>query len=68
MIEGEAWTATFDRMIAFRRYVRERYDIPVRAELKANYLPRNGGPLRRSPLSERARFKLYQAHMRIQPK
>ena len=40
----------------------------MRAEIKANYLLRNGGPLRRSPLSEQARFKLYRAHMRIQQK
>jgi hypothetical protein len=68
MIDSSAWTATFDRTIAFRRFVRGRFSLPVRAELKANYLLRNGGPLRARPLSERARHDLYRAHMRLQPK
>jgi hypothetical protein len=68
MIDADDWTDTFDRMIAFRRFVRQRYGIPVRAELKANYLLRNGGTLRKNSLPERARYRLYRAHMRIQPK
>jgi hypothetical protein len=68
VIESPDWAATFDSMIMFRRYVSARFGIPVRAEIKANYLLHNGGPLRRRPLSERARFKLYRAHMRIQDK
>jgi hypothetical protein len=55
MIDGSRWTTTFDQMIAFRRFVKARFGVPVRAELKANYLLRNGGPLRASPLSESAR-------------
>jgi Protein of unknown function (DUF3800) len=68
MVDAESWTASFDGLIAFRRFVRECYGIPVRAELKANYLLRNGGPLREHPLPARARFRLYRAHMRIQAK
>lgn len=68
LIESAEWTKAFDGLIAFRRYVRSAYGIPVRAELKANYLLHNGGPLRGRPLSERARFKLYRSHMRIQDK
>ena len=48
--------------------VRGRFGIPVRAEIKANYLLHNGGPLRRHPLSETARFGLYRSCMRLQPK
>lgn len=68
MIDGAEWTSAFDQMIAFRRSLRDRFGIPVRAELKANYLLRNGGPLRRRPLSEQARFKLYRSLLRVQPK
>jgi hypothetical protein len=68
IIEGADWSATFDQMIAFRRYVNAAFGVPVRAELKAHYLLHNGGPLRSGPLSSRARFKLYRAHMRIQDK
>jgi hypothetical protein len=68
LIQSEDWAATFDGMIAFRRWVNATFRVPVRAELKANYLLHNGGPLRPRPLSWRARFKLYRAHMRIQEK
>ena len=68
MVESSAWPAAFDGLIGFRRWVRDRFSIPVRAEIKANYLQRNGGPLRRHPLSEVARFGVYRSHMRIQAK
>jgi hypothetical protein len=68
VVESALWASAFDEMIAFRRYVARAFGVPVRAEIKANYLLRNGGPLRSRPLSERARFKLYRSHMRIQDK
>jgi hypothetical protein len=68
LVESSHWASTFDQLIAFRRFVRSRYRVPVRAELKANYLLRNGGPLRDNPLSERARFSLYRGMIRLQPK
>jgi hypothetical protein len=66
VVESPAWASTFDGFIMFRRYVAANFGVPVRSEIKANYLIRNAGPLRNRPLSERARFKLYRAHMRVQ--
>lgn len=68
IVDSSQWKATFDQLIGYRRFVRSRFGVPVRAELKANYLLRNGGPLRSRPLSESARFKLYRSHMRLLPK
>lgn len=68
MVDASAWTSTFDQLIAYRRWIRDRFGIPVRAEIKANYLLRNGGPLRDKPLGERARFALYRSLLRLQPK
>lgn len=68
VIESPDWASTFDSFIMFRRYVSATFGVPVRAELKANFLLHNRGPLRSRPLSTRARFKLYRAHMRIQDK
>jgi hypothetical protein len=68
LVDSSQWNATFDGLIAFRRYLRASFAIPVRAEIKANYLLHNGGPFRANPLSERARFKVYRGHMRIQDK
>lgn len=68
MIDARDWTSTFDQMIAFRRFLRDRFRVPVRAELKAQYLLRNRGPLLERPLSETARRKLYRSLLRVQPK
>jgi hypothetical protein len=68
MVEASRWAATFDQLISFRRWVKRQFGVPVRAELKANYLLRNGGPLRARPLKEAARRDLYRSFMRIPPK
>jgi hypothetical protein len=69
LVEGKRWPQVFDELIDFRRYLRSAHGIPVRAELKANYLIRNGGPhLRANPLSEHARFRIYRGFMRLQKK
>jgi hypothetical protein len=68
MVEGSSWPSTFDEFIDFRRFLRRSFGIPVRAELKANYLLRNGGPLRPLGLSESARQAVYRSHMRMQAK
>src|SRR5690606_24815536 len=44
------------------------FGVPVRAEIKANYLLHNGGPFRALALSESARFAIYRGHMRLQEK
>jgi len=70
MVEGSAWAATFDGVLDFRRFVRRRFGLRIRDEIKANFLLQNGGPFRglSRPLSEEARFKLYRGCLRIQPK
>jgi hypothetical protein len=68
MVDTAAWPVVFDDLIDFRRFVRRQFGIPVRAEIKANYLLRNGGPLRPLGLSDQARFAIYRAHLRLQPK
>ena len=68
LIDAERWPDVFDDMIDYRRYLRDRFEIPVRAELKANFLLRNGGPLRPLHLSESARFAVYRGLMRLQAK
>ena len=68
LISAAQWPDVFDGMIDYRRYLKDQFGIPVRAELKANYLLRNGGPLRPLHLSEEARFAVYRGLMRLQPK
>lgn len=68
MVDATAWPSVFDDLIDFRRFLRQKFGIPVRAEIKANYLLRNGGPFRPLGLSEQARFAIYRAHLRMQAK
>lgn len=68
MIPAANWLSAFDTVLDFRRFLRDKFKIPVRAELKAQYLLQNKGPLRANPLSESARFAVYRSHMRLQAK
>jgi len=69
MVRHDAWLETFDRLINYRRHLRARHGLPVRAELKANFLLQNNGPhLSKNPLSEEARFSIYRQTMRLHSK
>src|SRR5579872_5355989 len=68
LIEASAWPGIFDQVIAFRRFLRDAFGVPVRAEIKANYLLRNSGPFASLKLSENRRFKIYRGFMRFQSK
>jgi Protein of unknown function (DUF3800) len=57
-----------DDVIDFRRFLRVRFRVPVRGEIKANHLLQNRGIFRKLKLSESARFAIYRACMRLQPK
>jgi len=63
------WLPTFDQMIAFRRFLRARFGVPVRAELKATYLLRNQGPhFKEHPLPDGMRRTIYRQAMRLHAK
>jgi hypothetical protein len=68
LLEAASWPAAFDDMIDYRRFLRARFGIPVRAELKANHLLQNGGAFRQLALSESARRAVYRQSMRLIPK
>lgn len=68
LIRADRWPATFDSLIAYRRWLRNAFGVPVRAEIKANHLLRNGGAFRTIELSESARFAIYRQSLRLLPK
>jgi hypothetical protein len=68
MVEASKWPDVFDDVIDYRRFLKARFKIPMRAEIKANYLLRNAGPFRALSLSEQARFSVYRGMMRLQAK
>src|SRR2546430_308194 len=68
LVDAARWADTFDDVIDFRRFLRDRFGVPIRAEIKANFLLHNGGPFRPLKLSESARFAIYRQSMRLQAK
>lgn len=68
LVQASQWADVFDDLIEYRRYLKNQFGIPVRAEIKANYLLHNRGPFRPLKLSEKARFAVYRGLMRLQPK
>jgi hypothetical protein len=65
LIEADLWPIAFDEMLEFRRRLRGSFGLPMRAEVKANYLLRNSGDLRPVNLGPGARRVIYRAHMRM---
>lgn len=65
LIDADEWPSAFDNLLDFRRRLRSRFKLPMRAELKANYLIRNSGDIREIGLTPGERHLIYRAHMRI---
>ncbi|MBI5169433.1 MAG: DUF3800 domain-containing protein [Candidatus Eisenbacteria bacterium] len=68
LVEDGQWMHSIDGLIDFRRYLKQRFAVPVRSELKANWLVQNTGSIRELHLSERARRSIFQGHLRLIPK
>jgi hypothetical protein len=67
-LRSNQWMSAFDGIINFRRFLNREVGLPVRAELKANHLLRNGGPLRSLGLSEHSRRFIYRGALQVQSK
>lgn len=65
-LAGDNWPDAFDQMIDLRRSLHRRYRLPVRAEVKANYLLRGKGPLWKLRLTEVERYEIYRSMMNVQ--
>jgi hypothetical protein len=68
LVRSGHWKSTFDGLLSFRRFLKGQVGLPVRAELKANHLLRNGGAFRALALGERARRFIYRGALQLQPK
>jgi len=64
LVGAQEWTDVFDDLLAFRRRLRDRFGLPVRAEVKANYLVRGSGPLASLQIPPGERGLIYRAHLR----
>lgn len=68
LVHDRDWLSALDQTIAFRRYLRDKFHIRPRTELKAAWLIHNKGGIRDSGLTYPARIAAYQAAMRFQRK
>lgn len=67
LVEAAAWTTSFDAFLDFRRTLRSNYGLPLRAEVKANYLIRLSGDLKGLELAPGERKMIYRAHLKSIP-
>jgi hypothetical protein len=65
LIDAAAWPAAFDELLQFRRRLRLKFGIPMRAEIKATYLIRGSGDLAPLALGPGARQLIFRSHMRV---
>lgn len=65
LIDADHWPQAFDEFLTFRRRLRTTYGLPMRAEVKANYLLRNSGPIRPLGLGPAERHLVFRAHLRV---
>jgi hypothetical protein len=68
LVDGDAWPETFDKLIAYRRWLRRQFGVPVRAELRAANILRNSGDFEPLALPERMRHDIYRQTMRLHAK
>jgi Protein of unknown function (DUF3800) len=65
LIHADRWPAAFEELLSFRRRLKEKFGLPLRSEIKANYLRHNSGDLRSLALGPGARYIMYRAHLRM---
>jgi hypothetical protein len=66
--EGYRLAGHFRQASGLRRFLRSRFGILLRDEIKANYLLRGSGDLKRFGFGEQIRHDLYRMHLRVAAK
>ncbi len=66
LIHENDWLCTLDQLISYRRFLRDKFGISPRQEIKSNWLNHGKGPF--SNLSPTARRDVYKSAMRFQRK
>lgn len=64
LVRAHEWGDVFEDLLAFRKRLRDKFFVPVRAEIKASHLIRGAGPLKSLQLSPTERGLIYRAHFR----
>lgn len=65
VVPAAHWPNAFDAFIGFRRLLKQRFGLPIRAEVKANFLVRQGGSFATLKLGDQIRQDIYRMYMRL---
>lgn len=63
LIDAVDWRQSFNDVISLRRRIKLRYGIPMRAEIKSNYLIRSSGDLKNLGLNPNDRQMVFRSHL-----
>lgn len=63
LVNSDQWADAFDTLVGMRRWMRTTYGLPLRAEVKANFLIRGNGTIKPLGLSLPQRKAIYQNHL-----
>jgi len=63
LLKADDWSAAFEGALALRRRLRDAYGLPIRTEIKAQYLIRGNGPLRPLAFAPSVRRLIFRAHL-----
>ncbi|MFG3284171.1 DUF3800 domain-containing protein [Streptomyces sp. NPDC048111] len=64
LVPADGWTQRLDVLAKMRRSIGKQYGVRLRDEIKANYLLRSRGDLKRYGLGDGQRRDIYQTHMK----
>jgi hypothetical protein len=65
-IHARDWVAEFERLLTFRRYLRDQFGLKLRSEVKGSELAKGTGPWVGLSLPDRTRKRIYRSFMRLQ--
>lgn len=63
LVASNQWPTAFEELLQMRRRMRTKFGLPMRVEVKANYLLRGSGPFRQLGLAPAERSLIYRAHL-----
>lgn len=68
MVEDRAWLLALDGIVGFRRFLRARFGLKMRDELKAQFLIHNTGPFLELGLGDDIRMDIFKMALKLIPK
>lgn len=64
LIDSKSWNPALDDLIKLRKNLNQKFSLPIRAEVKADYLLRSKGDIKNLDYSSSIRKLIYRAHLK----